>query len=207
MAKDLAFFGAFNPPTAAHLDLALFALERTGAERAVFVPSKAEYILDQQRKDFAYSDAERLGMLTRAAETRPWMHVTDWELRQDIQPRSYVTLCRLREMGYDPALLVGSDKLPELERWVRAEALFTEFGVVCLERGGDRCEDIIAASAFLTKMRDRIRVIATPAGSRQISSTRVRQCVAGIRALEKELAALVPPDILPLVIGREADRP
>lgn len=38
MSGALAFFGAFNPPTVAHLELARFALEQTGRERAIFVP-------------------------------------------------------------------------------------------------------------------------------------------------------------------------
>ena len=44
MKKNLAFFGAFNPPTLAHLDLAKFALDETGGEMAIFVPSKEAYI-------------------------------------------------------------------------------------------------------------------------------------------------------------------
>ena len=44
--RELAFFGAFNPPTAAHLDLAHFAMERTGARRVLFVPSGQRYILN-----------------------------------------------------------------------------------------------------------------------------------------------------------------
>ena len=92
MIHALAFFGAFNPPTAAHLRLAEFALDETGREQAVFVPSKSVYIRDEQGKDVAYSDAQRLSMLEKAAETRPWMKVFDWEMRQPRQPRSYETL-------------------------------------------------------------------------------------------------------------------
>ena len=32
MKKALAFFGAFNPPTKAHLELARYAMEKTGAK-------------------------------------------------------------------------------------------------------------------------------------------------------------------------------
>ena len=45
---NLAFFGAFNPPTRAHLELAQFAMKKTGAEKVVFVPSKETYISGEQ---------------------------------------------------------------------------------------------------------------------------------------------------------------
>ena len=90
MKKNLAFFGAFNPPTVAHLDLAKFALDQTSGEQVVFVPSKAVYIREEQGKDFAYTDQQRLAMLNAAAAMRPWMRVSDWETRQENQPRTYV---------------------------------------------------------------------------------------------------------------------
>ena len=51
MKKALAFFGAFNPPTTAHLELARYALEQTGRESVVFVPSRSAYIREEQGKD------------------------------------------------------------------------------------------------------------------------------------------------------------
>ena len=54
MKKALAFFGAFNPPTTAHLELARYALEQTGRETVVFVPSRSAYIREEQGKDYAY---------------------------------------------------------------------------------------------------------------------------------------------------------
>ena len=77
MKKALAFFGAFNPPTTAHLELAHYALEQTGRESVVFVPSRSAYIREEQGKDYAYSDRARLAMLRAAREKRPWMAVTD----------------------------------------------------------------------------------------------------------------------------------
>ena len=42
MTKALAFFGAFNPPTAAHLGLAEFALRQTGRMQLSFAKEKAD---------------------------------------------------------------------------------------------------------------------------------------------------------------------
>ena len=197
--RELAFFGAFNPPTVAHLDLARFAMERSGAQRVLFLPSGERYILNDQGKDLAYTDRERVGMLRAAAEKRPWMSVIDWETRQETQPRTYTTLCHLRDEGYQPALLIGSDKLAEMERaWRHVPEIAREFGIVCLTRGADECGAMIDSSPFLSALRE----IETPEATRNVSSTRARQCVAAIRALREELDALVPGEIQPYLWGK-----
>ena len=193
MIQALAFFGAFNPPTAAHLGLAEFALRETGREQVIFVPSKSVYIRDEQGKDFAYSDAQRLSMLEKAAETRPWMKVFDWEMRQPRQPRSYETLCQLRREGIQASLLFGSDKLPELEHgWLHVREIAEEFGIVCLTRGADECRRMIEEDPYLKTLSPLIIILDTPAETRGISSTQVRMLV-------RELGELVPGEILPYI--------
>ncbi len=200
MKKTLAFFGAFNPPTVAHLELAEFAMKRTGAERVLFVPSKSRYIRVKQGKDFAYGEEQRLEMLRRAAESRPWMEVTDIEIRMEEQPRTYETLCRLREKGREATLLVGSDKLAEMETgWRHVEDIAREFGIAVLTRGADECGRMIRESAFLSGLSPWITVLETPAETRNVSSTAVRTRMAEIRALRAEIGGMVPEEILPLL--------
>ena len=200
MSRALAFFGAFNPPTVAHVELARFAMEATDREGVVFVPSKSVYIRGEQGKDFAYADRQRLEMLRRAAGTRPWMAVTDVEIRAGEQPRTYDTLCRLRDEGWDLSLLLGSDKLPELEHgWLHVEEIAREFGFVCMTRGGDECARMLREDAYLSSLSPYIQVIETPEALREVSSTAVRRRLSEIRALRAEVAALVPEEILPLL--------
>ncbi len=201
MNRSLAFFGAFNPPTSAHLSLARFAMERTGAEQVIFVPSRAAYIREDQGKDFAYSDEQRLTMLRTAAASRPWMRVYDGEIRQDEQPRTYTTLCRLRDEGLTASLLMGSDKLPELEKgWRHVREIAEEFGIVCLTRGSDECERMIREDPYLKTLAPYIRVLETPEETRNVSSTAVRQRVKQIREASEAIAEMVPAEIVPLVI-------
>jgi len=198
--RVLAFFGAFNPLTIAHVEAARIAMEATGREGVVYVPSKAVYIRDEQDKDFAYSDWQRLEMLRRAAESRPWMSVTDWELKQEAQPRTYETLCHLRDEGYVPALLIGSDKLPELEHgWKHVGEIAREFGFVCNGRGTDECEAMIREDPYLSTLADHIEVVQASDLFRDVSSTGVRRRLSRIRALKREVQALVPNEVLPLL--------
>lgn len=200
MKRVIAFFGAFNPPTIAHIEAARVAMEATGREGVVYVPSKSVYIKGEQGKDFAYSDWQRLEMLRRAAESRPWMAVTDWEMQAEAQPRTYDTLCHLRDGGYEPALLIGSDKLAELEHgWRHVEEIAREFGFVCTSRGADECEEMIRRDPYLSSLKRYIQVVETPAILRDVSSTAVRQRLTRIRNLWREVNALVPQEVLPML--------
>ena len=198
MKNVLAFFGAFNPPTRAHVELADFAFRAAGREGVIFVPSRADYIRNDQGKDGVLSGETRLAMLEKIAETRPWMEVTDRELREPVQPRTYVTLCALRKDGFAPALLVGSDKLPELPRWKYIAELIREFGIVCLTRGGDDCRGIIDADPFLKELQERITLLDTPDDWRDISSSKVREALRQGR--HEDLARMVPEEILPMLL-------
>ena len=204
MKKVLAFFGAFNPPTRAHLELADFAWRETGREGVLFVPSRTDYIRNNQGKDAVYSNEEREEMLRRLTESRPWMQVCDWELRQAEQPRTYTTLCRLREEGYSPALLMGSDKLRELSTgWRYVPEIAREFGIVCLARGKDSCREIIRDDPFLKAISDRIVLLDTPDDWREISSTAVRRILRQPGNPEIRFTGLVPEEIRDMVCRKQ----
>ena len=197
MKKVLAFFGAFNPPTRAHLELADFARQKTGREGVVFVPSRTDYIRNGQGKEAAYSNDERAEMLRWLAEKRPWMAVSDWELRQEEQPRTYRTLCHLREEGFEPSLLMGSDKLRELSSaWKNVPEIASEFGIVCLARGNDSCREIIQNDPFLKTIAADILLLETPDDWKGISSTAVRGIVRQMAEPEKKLDGMVPEEII-----------
>ena len=109
-----------------------------------------------------------------------------------------MTLCALRKDGFAPALLVGSDKLPELPRWKYIAELIREFGIVCLARGGDDCRGIIDADPFLKELQDRITLLDTPDDWRDISSSKVREALRQGR--QEDLARMVPEEILPMLL-------
>ena len=199
MTRALVFVGAFNPPTNAHIALAGCALRDTQRETVLFVPSKSRYIEKDQGKDFAFMEEERLTMLRKIAKTHPWMRVCDWELRQSRQPRTYETLCHLREEGIDGALLVGSDKLEEMAtNWLHVPEIAREFGIVALARGRDVCEEMIAADPLLSGLAQYIHVVQSPQDWRNTSSTGVRQRLREMQRLLEEVRQMVPQELDPL---------
>ncbi len=194
MTASLAFFGAFNPPTAAHIDLAEFAMKALGRDHVIFVPSQSTYISGFQGKDYAFSNEERLSMLNTIAAARPWMRVCDWEMKQEKQPKTYQTLSHLREEGECPSLLIGSDKLIELEtKWQFTREISDEFGIVCMDRGADNCEEIIRGSEFLQGLK--LTVLSVPDEYHGISSTEARKYLRQIQEAKDALKDILPPEL------------
>ena len=200
MSRSLAFFGAFNPPTRAHIDLAEFALQETGSKDVIFVPSKSTYITEDQKKSFAFSDEDRIDMLKRIADNRSWMRWTDVEMRQSEQPRTYNTLCMLRDLGETPSLLLGADKLEELEHlWRNVNKIAEEFGIVCMDRGDIDCESVIQNSPFLTSLN--IRVVHVPSAYKNISSSQIRASLLQLYNVQKTLQELLPQELTDLPVN------
>lgn len=172
----LLFGGAFNPPTKAHIELAEYACEKTGAMKVIFMPSKMSYIEHDQAKNFAFHDTERLAMLESICKAHPNLMVSDYELKEESQPRTYQTLCYLKEQGYACKLLFGSDKLPELKTgWKYVEEIAKEFGIVCMARYDDNCEKMIADDSYLSSLSQYIEIVHTPKEYHHISSSEVRK--------------------------------
>ena len=202
MIQALAFGGAFNPPTIAHIRLAEFALRHTGLEQVVFIPSKTSYIENDQGKDYAFSDRERLFLLRTIAQSNPWMKVCDHELKQDHQPRTYETLTWLETRGYHASLLFGSDKLPELEHgWRHVEEIADHFGIVCLTRNHDNAAKMLRTDPYLKTIAHGIRLIEAPDTWQDVSSSEVRALCRQIKDLKTRLAALLPEEIKDYFVG------
>lgn len=196
MSTALMFGGAFNPPTAAHLLAADTARKAVDFDKVIFVPTKQVYVEKDQGKDFAFGDQERLDMLRMISISRPWMEVSAYEIEQSSQPRSYETLCWLRKQGYELRLLMGSDKLPELEHgWLHVEEICREFGIVCMSRSHDDPHRLIQNDPYLRTLSPYFTIVSLPEETQDVSSTKVRQKYLEIQQDLKELEQMVPEEL------------
>ena len=196
MRKVLAFFGAFNPPTRAHVDLAEFAMKQTNSEEVIFVPSKSDYILEKQKKNFAFEDGERLYMLDSLLKTHQQFAVCNHDIMAETQPRTYETLCWIRDKhSLLPSLLIGADQLSDMEeKWTHVHEIAREFGIVCLSRKAFSTESILRSN-FWKDIAQYVQVIETPANTRWISSSSVRNYIAEIQEADRLLRKDVPEEI------------
>ncbi|MBR2990871.1 MAG: nicotinate (nicotinamide) nucleotide adenylyltransferase [Solobacterium sp.] len=194
--RVLYFGGAFNPPTRAHIELADEVRRKLGYDRVLFMPTKYEYIRFEEGKDFAYPDEMRLDLLRKIARNRDWMIVSDYEIRQEEQPRTYHTLQALKEQ-YELKLLIGTDWLKKLETgWTYIREICREFGIIVMERDGDCAQEIIADSAFLKELEPYLTIVTVPDHYRNLSSSMVRRAVSAVREGRHYIANAVPEEIV-----------
>lgn len=199
--KILAFFGAFNPPTKAHIELAEQAMKAADFEAVMFFPSKAEYITGSQGKDYAFEDSYRMDMLMDLSASRPWMMVSGHDMECDIQPRTYDSLCALRDQGFQPSLLIGGDVLKKLEKeWLNVDKIAKEFGFVCLQRENEDLRVLVHDDPFLSQFESSICFVQTETGYHGVSSTSVRRSFDNALISWQEVCALVPPEVSALLL-------
>lgn len=195
--KVIAFCGAFNPPTVAHLHAAQIAMEAVEADKVIWVPSKSQYIADIQRKDRAFPDKMRVDMLQAmiAGEDCRNMEVLTTEIEARTQPKTYQTLGQIQELYPEATifLLIGSDKLPELENgWTHIDEILEKYKVIVLGRFHDSTEQIIQESPFLLRHRNSFIVVSGGVKEQELSSTMVRGTIGDIRNKIAQLKTMVP---------------
>ena len=190
--KALLFGGAFNPVTRAHVELAQLALEKTGRECVIFLPSQSHYIEKDEQKNYALSEKQRLYLLKKCQESRPWMKVSHYDLDQESQPRTYQSLQAMKKEGYDCALLMGDDQFLKMEStWLYGENIAKEFGIVCLEREKKVLEEV-KKHPFLMKLMPYVQVIVSPGWSRTVSSSQIRFWLEDMDSYKEAVEKVLP---------------
>lgn len=201
--KILVFCGAFNPPTVAHLHAAQLAMKSTNADALVWVPSKTDYVTHVQGKSILLGDKAKSDALAAMlyTETGAWrsgcenQYISQYELKAIVQPKTIETLRHFQEEypNCQFRLLVGSDKLPELETgWVNSEELLDSFGIVVLQRNSDNVQGIIENTPFLFKHKKAIEIVSPGILEQSLSATMVRDNIQKIRAMIAETQKMVP---------------
>lgn len=172
--KLIVFGGAFNPPTKAHLKLALAAMKYIKAEKVVFVPVNDEY-----KKGDLISIVHRVNMLKTIENKTFQVFVSPSIDNRD--PYTIETLRRIREEygDYEIYFLMGADNLRQIETWYDYEALLKEFKLLVSQRDDLVIDEIINTIEVLRKNAENIYEIPR-AVIEKISSTLVRKLI-GLR--------------------------
>jgi len=163
-------------------------------DHVIFVPSKSSYILEEQKKEFCFSDEERLDMLYEIyAQNQPWMLFSDHDICSEEQPRTYETLKWFRdETSFQPTLLVGADQFYRMEEhWKNVKEIAEEFGIVVLTRAFFSLEAIMRSSDFYKKIAPHVKVVEAPQTTKNVSSSWIRHNLSdieeGLRILKRDL--------------------
>lgn len=176
MEEVLLFGGAFNPITKAHLELSHLAMTSLGLKHVIFMPSKSKYILQDEKKNFSFSEKDRYLMLKMLKEKNDWMIVSDYEFQSKEQPRTYLTLKYLLSQGYKAKLLFGSDWLLNLKtQWKYVDEIGEEFSFVVIKRNDDNLDEIFQSDSYLKERRRYFTFIDSKDELKNISSSSIRE--------------------------------
>lgn len=194
--------GSFNPPTLAHLRLMQSAIEQTGADRGIFVPSSQGYVGRKMQRAGTpaetLSETLRVEMLRRMCEDDPRLEIDTCEFTRKIR-YSYETLTAVRENnpGSELYFLLGGDKVRILPRWHRIDEFLRDFRILITRRDGSDPEAEIETNPRLKAHRDRFVIIDTPDGIEGISSSAVRE---RLRQGNRDLEDLLHPAVAELLL-------
>lgn len=139
--KACLFTGAFNPPTAAHAEMAEAALKAEDFTFFIYAASNHAFLQKKMRKlkdskdAGIFSEKQRLRMLLLMTRDKPDVLVFGIE-----QGYTYDVLKAVKSRYYIENLFfaLGSDKLREIERWGHHNSLLREFSFYVVQRDEHR---------------------------------------------------------------------
>jgi nicotinate (nicotinamide) nucleotide adenylyltransferase/ribosome silencing factor RsfS/YbeB/iojap len=185
--------GAFNPPHRGHLKLAALALDNLGLDQLRLMPTARS---PHKANDADDDPALRLRLLRVALEGFPGpVAVEPLELERGGTSYTRDTLEELhrREPGNQWILVIGSDQLPGLPKWHRADRVLELASVAVAPRPG-------AAAELPAELAERLRaewsgapgeIVWLPGTGLDAASSRIR---ADLRA-GREDGAELPPQV------------
>ena len=184
MSSVVLFGGTFDPIHLGHLILAQEVLDRSGADRILFVPAG----VPPHKIGVRVAEARhRLEMVKKAIEGNPCFEVSDVEVRRTGPSYTIDTLREIRSGLADLdtlGLIVGADQVMEFDTWKDFRTIAEEFRLFLTTREGLPEPDPKAHSYFEKAVPIRIPAIG-------ISSTDIRDRVRRGRSIRY----LVPREI------------
>jgi nicotinate-nucleotide adenylyltransferase len=187
--------GTFNPIHIAHLRIAEEVREVCGLDRVRFLPAATP---PHKTVEEDVSFGHRLAMVQLAIAGNPSFEVSDIEALRRGKSYSVHTLEILRRQspGEDLFFIIGMDSFREISSWKEYRRLFELAHIVVASRPGfaaDRPEDLVPVAMaddfcydFPSKKlihRTGMSVIFLEETFLDVSSTRIRQMVAGGRSI------------------------
>lgn len=147
---NIVFGGSFNPPTVAHYEMIQSVQLAYEINRLLIVP-----VGDHYKFKHVIPAEHRFAMLELMAQE---LHVEVSRIEIDAPgfQGTYQTLQQLQLPN--TKFLLGSDNLVQLSRWLNAEKLLQDYGIIVIRRQ-QNIEAIIEADPLLAKYKHRIDII------------------------------------------------
>ncbi|XAR67364.1 Nicotinate-nucleotide adenylyltransferase [Bertholletia excelsa] len=184
--------GSFNPPTCMHLRIFELVRDALNSEGFCVIGGYMSPVNDAYKKRGLVSAKHCIEMCHLACRSSDFIMVDPWEANQETFQRTLTVLCRIKntlaESGRIPGeslkvmLVCGSDLLESFRIpgfWIpeQVRSICRDFGVVCIRREGQNIDEIVSKDVILSEYKNNIKVVDERVPN-QISSTRIRECIA-----------------------------
>ena len=193
--------GTFNPIRKGHLHIVEEFRRGLGLDRVLLIPTRVPP--HKAAPDLA-SAGERFAMCRLAAQGKPWLELSDIEMRREGKSYTAETLEELSVLYPQDQfyLLMGEDMFLTLGRWYRPETIFSLASVCTTPRSPDGL-DALRQKALEYTGQFQARCFLEHIPYLPISSTQVRQAVAR----GEDISGLVPQAVAAYMKERGLYRP
>jgi len=173
MERIGVFGGSFNPLTQAHLMLAEHMLGKY-TDRVLFLP-----VGDSYHKDKLVPASHRVAMLKMAVDRNPRFVLSELEINESGESKTFTSLCRLQQEYPEDKLffIMGSDQLEGIDRWFKVDNLLQEFLMIVIARAEDDLDVLFASSTWLEERRGSF-IICNDHPRTNLSSSHIRCRIA-----------------------------
>lgn len=199
--KTGIYGGTFNPIHNGHLHIVEEFRRGLGLDRVLLIPTRVPP--HKAAPDLA-SAGERFAMCRLAAQGKPWLELSDIEMRREGKSYTAETLEELSALYPQDQfyLLMGEDMFLTLGRWYRPETIFSLASVCTTPRSPDGL-DALRQKALEYTGQFQARCFLEHIPYLAISSTQVRQAVAR----GEDVSGLVPQAVAAYMKERGLYRP
>ena len=184
--------GAFDPPHNGHLAVARAVHAACGLDRIDLLVSGQSPHASGKRN--SSQPADRLAMAWLLAAAEPWLAVEDLEVHRDGPSYTVLTLRELKQLHPDDEFrfIIGGDMLADLPHWREIHEVLQLADFIPVLRPGFGAAVFAGLRGKLgAEAVARLEAALVPMQQQDISSTKIRNAVAG----GESIAALVPPAI------------
>lgn len=177
MNNIAVIFGTFNPLTMAHIQIGLLAQKKVNAQKVIYVIAQDSFLQNwkQMDNDSIIPADFRFKLMKQALNDYGFI-ASDIELTGKSDGKTYNSINYLKTIypSYNFYIVMGTDKVGELDKWYKSEQLISENKFLIIDRDNNKLEDVIVSSPLASKYQDNF-ISITNDKFNFVSSTIIRQ--------------------------------
>lgn len=200
------FGGTFDPIHVGHMDAAAAARGALALDRVLFIPS---HLPPHREADPLATMFHRFAMVALATNDEAAYQTSDVEVRRAGTSYTHDTLIGLHAQGWAPSqifFIIGTDAFAQIALWREFGRLVAGTNFAVVGRSGTTLDAALARTPALTSRvrslsdadghSDETAVYLIDAATRDVSSTRIREELAGGRSINQLVPAAVERHII-----------